>query len=244
MSSKAIIGISGSWMLDEDGMFPGYARAYVNHDYVRSVTEAGGIPMVLPYVEKADREVIIEQWLEQVDGVILTGGQDLYPPFYGQEARAKLSTVWPERDEFDTMLYQKALEKKVPILGICRGFQLINALRSGELLQDLSYADHELLKHWQAHSPTMHIHEVKFEKGSTFAELFGESAMTNSFHHQAVMRAGEGLKAVGHTSDGVIEAVEDKEHRILATQFHPEMTSGVSEGEAKLFKHFVEMCTK
>lgn len=243
MKKEIKIALSGSHNFDSAGSFANYRRAYVNHDYVRSIQQAGGIPLILPFVEGERSEEIIRSILESTDGVILTGGHDFYPPFYGMEAHQKLQEVWPERDLFDRRVYETALELGKPVFGICRGFQLINLFAGEcEILQDLSEASRPLLKHSQGHSPSMMIHEVRFEKDSFFGRVFGERAMTNSFHHLAVLKEGRGLRPVAWTSDGVIEAVEAEEKKLIACQFHPEMTSGVCEKMAGLFRAFVELC--
>ncbi|MDO5734672.1 MAG: gamma-glutamyl-gamma-aminobutyrate hydrolase family protein [Eubacteriales bacterium] len=239
---RTCIGVSGSWMIDQGSLFPGYKRAYANDDYIRSLAEAGAVPLILPFVREKDRAGVLERWVELVDGLILSGGHDLYPPFYGQEPKQKLSEVWPERDIFDRQLFELMLEAKKPVLGICRGFQLINALNGGELLQDLSYSEKPLLKHWQNQSPEMPIHKVFFEPGNVFHELFGPELMVNSHHHQVVIAEGSGLEVCGRASDGVIEAIADPERKILAVQWHPEMMTVNSEPMRQLFKHFVESC--
>lgn len=237
---KAVIGISGSWMKDSGGMFPGYARAYVNHDYIRSVTENGGIPLQLPFVEGEHSHEIVEYWISQVDALILSGGHDLYPPFWGMEAQAKLGEVWPERDLFDLSLLKEAIRQGKPVLGICRGYQLIVAYHGGQLLQDLGYADRPLLKHWQGHSPSMPIHNVHFEEGTPFHAIFGSDHMTNSFHHQVVMAAGPNLTPAAHTSDGVVEAVYSIDKKIWGVQWHPEMMSGTDLKTKEFFATFIE----
>ena len=243
MNKKARIAVSGSWIFDPVDLFPSYRRAYANDDYIRSVYEAGGLPYIFPILQDGPelKEAAI-QLLSQSEGLILTGGQDPFFPFYGQDIQQKCGSVLPERDLLDKILFETALELKLPILGICRGFQMINLLLGGELLQDLSYSKKPLLKHNQEERSDMPFHRVAFEPGNSFYELFGESVMTNSCHHLAVIKAGEGLSVCGRSSDGVIEAVEDKSRRILGTQFHPEMMSASRPEMAKLFRYFVQLC--
>lgn len=244
MNKMPIIGVSGSQMKDSGGMFPGYPRAYVNHDYMRSVSENGGIPLILPCIPGEGMEERAAAYLDTVDGLILSGGHDLFPPFYGQPCRQKLSEVWPDRDRFDVALLEAAVQRKKPVFGICRGFQLINAHYGSTLLQDLSYAPHELLKHWQGHTPDLATQEVTFEGESQFKDLFGESVMVNSFHHQVVMEVGPELKCCGRTSDGVVEAVEHRHEAIIATQWHPEMMSATCPKMKQLFAYFIQKCAR
>lgn len=243
MNKKARIAVSGSWIFDPVDLFPSYRRSYANDDYIRSVYEAGGLPYIFPILQAGPelKEAAI-QLLSQSEGLILTGGQDPYFPFYGQDIQQKCGSVLPERDLLDKILFETALELQLPVFGICRGFQMINLLLGGELLQDLSYSEKPLLKHNQEERSDMPFHRVAFEPGNSFYELWGDSVMTNSFHHLAVIKAGEGLRICGCTSDGVIEAVEDKSRRILGTQFHPEMMSASCPEMAKLFRYFVQLC--
>ena len=106
MTAKPLIGISGSHMIDGGGQFPGYHRSYVNHDYVRSVTEAGGIPLIIPFNEEDD---VVEALMDRVDGLLLSGGHDVYPLLYGEEPCRQIGAVWPERDHFDMLLLKLSL---------------------------------------------------------------------------------------------------------------------------------------
>lgn len=239
---KPIIGLSGSHLISEGGMFPGYRRAYINHDYVRSVAENGGSPLILPWTPEAHLDGTIDGWMKQIDGVILSGGHDLFPPFYGEECRQKLTEVWPARDIFDKALLESAVRHGKPVFGICRGYQIINVTYGSKLLQDLSYADHELLRHWQGSGPEIATQQVKFVEGTPFHEWFGESLMVNSFHHQVVMETGPDLIACGHTSDGVVEAIVHRSLPVYGVQWHPEMMSAVHPEMARLFALFIEKC--
>lgn len=128
---KPIIGISGNHMIDSGGLFPGYHRSYVNDDYIRSIVEAGGVPLILPFT--ADDEVAVSM-MQVVDGLLLTGGDDVYSLNYGEEPKPKLGNVWPEQDHFDFLLLEEASKRELPILGICRGHQIINVARGGCLV--------------------------------------------------------------------------------------------------------------
>ena len=132
---KPVIGISTSVLVDQGGEFPGYERIYVNKDYVSAVIDAGAVPLMIPM---EDCEENLRASLELVDGIIFSGGQDIAPYRYGEEPHVKLQGICPERDEFDFLLYRLAKEKKLPILGICRGYQLMNVAEGGSLYQDLS----------------------------------------------------------------------------------------------------------
>ena len=133
---KPVIGISGSLIIDSSGSFAGYKRSYVNNDYILSVIKNGGIPFIIPFNEN---EEVIKAQIEMVDGLLLSGGQDIAPKNYGEEPTPKLGDIFPERDDFEYGLLKAALEAKKPILGICRGSQIINTYFNGSLYEDLSY---------------------------------------------------------------------------------------------------------
>ncbi len=234
---RPVIGISTSVMKDSAGIFPGYPRAYVNHDYVRTVFAAGGLPLLIPVNTE---EGTSEEYLSMIDGLIMTGGHDVDPRRYQENPRQKLGEIFPERDDFDLALVHKAIEMGIPIFGICRGFQIINVAFGGKLLQDLSYAEKELMKHMQGHSSNLATHKITLKEGTEFRKILGEEIEVNSFHHQTVLKEGKGLTVAAVAPDGTIEAVEDSERRIMATQWHPEMMSGVNDKMLMLIRDLVE----
>ena len=177
-----------------------------------------------------------------VDGLLLSGGQDVAPKNYGEEPTPKLGDIFPERDDFEYALLKAALEAKKPILGICRGLQIINTYFNGSLYQDLSYIGTEVLKHNQVNSPSMVTHSVTLDKSSKLFDIFGEEKIrVNSFHHQAVKKVGDGLAISAKAPDGVIEAIEKTDYPFLvAVQWHPEMLHLTVEMMNKLFIRFIK----
>ena len=117
---RPLIGVSGSHMVDDHGPFAGYHRSYVNDDYIRSVNEAGGVAILVPFTEdeEAAREI-----MSRVDGLVLSGGHDVYPLLYGEEPCRQIGPVWPARDRFDQLLLAEAEKRGIPVMGICRGCQ-------------------------------------------------------------------------------------------------------------------------
>lgn len=219
--TKPIIGISGSEIIDDGGIFPGYRRSYVNEDYVDSVVQNGGVPFIIPFTE--DDEVIKMQ-LEHVNGLILSGGHDVDPHLYGEEPEQKIGATWPARDHFDMRLLKLAEEKGIPVLGICRGMQIINVAHGGKLYQDLSYRSEHTLKHMQGHTPSLPTHGMKVVEGSKLAEVLGKTEfLVNSFHHQIVKTVAPDLIEVATAPDGVPEGIENEEGTVLGVQWHPEM---------------------
>ncbi|BDR55972.1 gamma-glutamyl-gamma-aminobutyrate hydrolase family protein [Xylocopilactobacillus apis] len=219
---KPIIGISGSTLIDQDGIFPGYHHSYVNEDYVISVQKNGGIPLIIPF--NTDHEVIKEQ-VEQIDGLILSGGHDVTPINYHEEPLEKLQETSPQRDDFDFTLIKEAMTRKLPILGICRGIQIINTYFGGSLYQDLSYRKELTYRHMQKYSPTEVTHHIEVQQQSQLHDILGKNSLiVNSFHHQILKDLAPNFKAVAHAKDGVIEAIESKDYPyLLGIQWHPEM---------------------
>lgn len=236
---KPVIGISTSVIVDHGGEFPDYERIYVNKDYISAVIAAGAVPLMIPMEDSEDN---LQASLELVDAVIFSGGHDITPFRYGEEPHAKLHDICPERDAFDFLLYRLAKEKKLPILGICRGYQLMNVAEGGSLYQDLSLKSTESFKHSQGHGPSIATHTMKVEAGSKLAQILGkEEIRINSFHHQAIKDVAKSLKVSGKALDDVVEAVELTDYPFgIGVQFHPEMLQAKDETIKKIFLTLVE----
>ena len=242
MSKIAIIGISSSIIVDNSGSFAGYKRAYVNKDYVDAVIRAGGVPLIIPF--STDKEVIISQ-AQLIDGLILSGGHDISPYNYGQEPSQKIGETFPERDTYEMILLEESKKRNIPILGICRGFQLINVAAGGTLYQDLSLIPGNILKHNQVSNPTLKTHKVEIKENSFISSIFGKETMVNSFHHQVINKVANDFIVVAKASDGVVEAIEHKTYKFLvAVQWHPEMLAVNCEKARELFSKFVEEAKK
>lgn len=237
------IGISGSRLLETGKVFNGYPRAYVNQDYIRSISQNGALPIILPVIEKSEttvyKELIIE-YVKNIDGLILSGGHDLYPPYFGQECLPKLQDTYPQRDEFDLALYLECVKMNKPVLAICRGFQLIMAYHGAKLYQDLSYSPVPLLSHDQVDNPTEVTHKISVLPNTIYYELWGQEINVNSFHHQFVLDVPEEFVLGAVSGDGVVEAVEHRELSIYGVQFHPEMLSATIPEMNKLFDLFIQ----
>ena len=242
MKNKPIIGISGSIIVDDGGMFPGYKRAYVNDDYIKAISLAGGVPLIIPMV--SDEEVIKNQ-LENVDGLLLSGGHDVNPLLYGEEPSQKLGGILPERDWFDCKLIEFAMKMKKPILGICRGHQIINVANGGTLYQDLSFVEGCYVKHNQGSLSNVPTHTVEVNKDTKLHEILGDKVLTNSFHHLAVNKVAPGFKASAIAMDGVVEAIETEgEEFVVGIQWHPEMMARENEKMLNIFKRLVGESSK
>lgn len=184
--------------------------------YCDQIVRAGGVPMVLPPVD--DAEVLINM-LEGIDGLVLTGGADYNPLWYGEQPEKELHTINSTRDLPELLLTRLAFNRQIPILGICRGVQTMAIALGGNLVQDLKTP----LKHGQDAPRSEATHSVTITEDSTLYGLYGQETFVNSFHHQAVKDCGSHLHVVATAPDGVIEAVESTEQKaLMGVQWHPE----------------------
>jgi len=238
-----IIGITATLKEDVDAVAERPLGKFVRADldYVEGVAGAGGVPVVLP---PTGDEGAAEAMIQSLDGLLLSGGSDLDPGYYGEEPVPELGITLPERDAFEMTLVRLALRRRMPVFGICRGMQVLNVALGGTLYQDLpSQWEWDVLKHRQ-HTPKWQpTHEVRVREGSYIAEVMGcEVVKVNSYHHQGVRVLAEGLVATGRSSDGVIEAVEaeDLSQRwLLGVQWHAEAMRGAGPQQECLFEAHV-----
>ncbi|GIM46283.1 gamma-glutamyl-gamma-aminobutyrate hydrolase [Collibacillus ludicampi] len=200
---------------------PDVKGVFVGEGYTSALAKAGVLPLVIPYLYEEDE---IHALAENLDGLVLTGGEDVDPTRFGEEPLPGLGEVSPERDDLEYRLVRAFMERDKPILGICRGMQVLNAALGGTLWQDLSRQKKRVLQHRQ-NAPRWHLsHHVFVYEGTRLASILGSSEIkVNSFHHQAVKDVAPGFIVSAVSADGVIEAFESREHRfILGVQWHPE----------------------
>jgi putative glutamine amidotransferase len=210
-------------------------------DYVEGVVEAGGVPVVLPPVgERRAAEAL----LGGLDGLLLSGGSDLDPRYYGEEPAPELGVTIPERDAFEMALLELALRRGMPIFGICRGMQILNVALGGTLYQDLpSQLGRGVLKHRQETPKWQPTHEAEIFDGSFLEEITASSCVkVNSYHHQGIKDLADGLVVSSRSSDGVVEAVEARnlsERWLLGVQWHAEAMRGAGPQQRALFEAHV-----
>ncbi|MCD8309768.1 MAG: gamma-glutamyl-gamma-aminobutyrate hydrolase family protein [Prevotellaceae bacterium] len=195
----------------------------LSETYTKAVLRAGGIPLVLPQVEDSLTATVV---LEAVDGLILSGGEDINPLLYGEQPQYGLGDVNPARDLSELLWLKVAHARGLPVLGICRGQQFVNVFYGGTLYQDLpSQHEGNPLNHLQSFGGTEPSHLIYIVKGSHLSQLLAgvDSVFVNSFHHQAVKALAPGFRVAAQSPDGVVEAIEGLPGlNVVAVQFHPE----------------------
>jgi putative glutamine amidotransferase len=226
--SRPVVGITtyveraawGHWRLD---------AALIPFMYVEMLERAGARPLLVPPSEEG-----VEETLDALDGLLLSGGNDVDPGSYGAEAHPATGGIRPERDRAELALLEAALARDLPVLAVCRGSQVLNVARGGDLVQHLP----EAVGH-EEHRETVGVfseHPVRIEEASRLGSLLGEHVPVKSHHHQGFGRVGEGLREVAWADDGTLEAVEDPERRFaLGVLWHPEAGE-----DARLFEALVD----
>ncbi len=193
--------------------------------YYRMVVEAGGVPILLPPVKD---EQVLETYVESIDALLLTGGGDCHPRWQGEEASELLGRVCEERDWAELHMIRSAADRQMPILGICRGMQMLVTAFGGHVAQDISLDKNRRKEkgvvHVQQEERPVKTHSVRMEKNSTLYTIYNKKEMmVNSFHHQTTDGVPKGLRATAYAVDGVVEAVESTEGKaIVGVQWHPE----------------------
>ncbi|MDH4099284.1 MAG: gamma-glutamyl-gamma-aminobutyrate hydrolase family protein [Nitrospirota bacterium] len=231
--TKPLIGVTADIEYRNDREY-----SYLQTRYCRAVVEAGGVPLVLP---PCDSSV---QAIGQLDGLLMTGGEDIHPRYFGEEPCAPLELSPDRRTDFETALLNEAIRLKKPILAICHGMQLLNVVFGGTLWQDLATQRPQSMPH-RSSLDVPCSHTIAVSKGSLLEKMIGVTEFESaSYHHQAVKDVGKGLVVTAQAPDGVIEAVELTGYPfLLGVQWHPEKTLE-SEVTRRLFRGFVESCKR
>ncbi len=239
---KPYIGITCGTFRDRDWCPPTHGH---RKTYVDAIVAAGGAPFLLPLVED---EEVLRALYDRLDGLLLAGGGDVDPINYGEAPIPELGTTDSLRDRIEIPLARWAVAEGKPILGICRGLQVINVALGGTLYQDISAQLASDLVHDSSYTRqdwTYMAHNLELAADSHLAELFGMTAFPiNSLHHQSLKQLAPELRPVGWAPDGVIEAVEGNNgHFLIGVQCHPEALQGTADPRWRaLFKRFVESC--
>lgn len=224
-----VVGVIPLWDEEKQSlwMLPGY---------LDGLRQAGCLPMILP-LTKDPKE--IDQILSIVDGILLTGGQDVSPALY-REAPDGTGETCELRDAMEGQLLKKAMVLDKPMLGICRGIQFINAALGGSLYQDIPSQHPSSVEHHQSPPYDQPSHDVTLVPGSPLQTLLGqEKLLVNSYHHQAVNRLADGLEVMAWSEDGLVEAVWKPDQKFLwAVQWHPEFSFRAEEASRRIFAAF------
>lgn len=211
----------------------------LHQDYYRAISQFGGLPILLP----GNNIVDVEDILKLADGVLITGGADIDPSFYGESPHIELGNINPYRDEFEIVLAQLAVDRGIPILGICRGAQVMNVAMGGTLYQDInSQFERNTIAHRQK-APSWHeFHDIIIEEDSLLFNIVGErSIRVNSFHHQAAREIGPGLEIIARAPDGIVEAIAKPDHPFaLGLQWHPEKMLDSQMHSQDIFNAFID----
>jgi putative glutamine amidotransferase len=208
-----------------------------DYRYPEAVKLAGGYPILLPIVR---RKNVIRKYLDQIDGLVIVGGDDVDPRLYGEERKPGTGTVPAMRLFFERKLYGEARRREIPILGICYGMQLINVLEGGTLFQDIERDAKSRMDHRGKKNP---YHRVRINKSSRLRSIVGGKIIVCTDHHQAVCRVAPAFRPVAFSPDGIIEAIESDSEKIMAVQWHPERNLH-GPATTRLFRAFVRICSR
>lgn len=239
-----VIGVTATLKEDIDQIADRPLGRFVRADldYVEGVAHAGGVPVVLPPVgERRAAEAVIGG----LDGLLLSGGSDLDPSYYGEKPLPELNVTLPERDAFEMALLGEALRRGIPIFGICRGLQVLNVALGGTLYQDLpSQLGRDILLHRQDTPKWQPTHEVEIHEGSWVGGITDSTLVkVNSYHHQSIKDLADGLRVSARSSDGVIEAIEShdfSERWLVGVQWHAEAMRDAGAEHRNLFEAHVQ----
>ena len=211
----------------------------ISNTYIRALESCGAVPIVLPYT---DNENTLNEFINICDGFLFSGGCDIAPERYGERPSMLCGESQPYRDEFELSIFERAYRSGKPIMGICRGEQLINVALGGTLYQDIPSEVNTSLLHSQSEPKHLPSHRVLVKEGTPLYELLGkEFIAANSFHHQAVKELGKNLEIMALSDDGIVEAVYLRgEQYIRAYQWHPERLSYSDDKNKMLFEDFIK----
>ncbi len=236
---KPIIGVTARYLMDGRMTF---SRVDIRN--MNAIIDNGGVPVVLATTRE---EELMNQYIEMIDGLYFTGGIDISPLEYGEDPIPELKTTTPEHDYFEKLIYLKAAEQDMPILGVCRGVQLMNVAAGGSLYQDI-YVQHEGTND---HNPTatsgVHpYHRVSINQETLLHKIFNRLELgVNTHHHQAVKKLGDGYIASGIASDGIVEAIESTKLTFaVGVQWHPEEMYEAYPEFNRLYRSFIEAADK
>ena len=231
---KPLIGVFSLWDEKKESL-------WMLPNYLNGLRDAGALPVIFPLgIEEEDAL----QLYELCDGFLFTGGHDVDPALYGEERADVCGVLCESRDRIERVIFRRAYEEDMPMLGICRGFQLINVLLGGTLYQDLAAQLPESIDHRMKPPYDQKWHTVSIEKGGLLEKYTMQKTLgVNSCHHQGIKTLAPGLRVEATAPDGLVEAVSCQNRKfLLAVQWHPEFNYHVELSSMKIFQQFVESC--
>ena len=218
-----------------------FGATSLGNSYVVSIEKTGGTPLILPYyIHPSD----MDTYLEICDGFLFSGGIDIAPSYYNEEPHLKLGETNDSLDEAQITFMKKVLDRGKPVLGICRGHQVLTVASGGTLYQDLSEYEGTYIKHFQETSTGDTSHKIFFEPDTILHDLFGDWTYGNSYHHQATKDVGPDVKIIAYSEDHIVEAIQVTSQKFaLGIQWHPEaMFAHGNESMRPLFECFINVC--
>ena len=225
--ARTVVGVAANLCpVDAEGK---NIHSSVSCKFAESIRQVGGLPLVIPVGD----ESVVHDYVEMIDKLILTGGQNVHPQFYGEEKTIDSDDYNLARDEFELALLKEALHQNKPILAICRGVQLVNVAFGGTLNQEIE-------GHWQG-LPFGTSHSIETVEGSLVSKLFGKTSQVNSVHRQSIKDLAPNFRVTAvDPRDQTIEAIESiDEHRIIGLQWHPEFLVNEEDGNLELFEYLL-----
>ena len=225
--ARTVVGVAANLCpVDAEGK---NIHSSVSCKFAESIRQVGGLPLVIPVGD----ESIVRDYVEMIDKLILTGGQNVHPQFYGEKKTIESDDYNLVRDEFELALLKEALRQNKPIMAICRGVQLVNVAFGGTLHQEIE-------GHWQG-LPFGTSHSIETGEGSVVAQLFGKESQVNSVHRQSIKNLAPNFRVTAiDPRDQTIEAIESiDEHRIIGLQWHPEFLVNEEDGNLELFEYLL-----
>ena len=238
--SKPFIGITCDYMISEKEKSLGQERDFVSKDFIDAVIDSGGVPVLIPIINSEEDMLKI---IDTLDGIILSGGFDVNPIYYGEEPTKYVGFTYTPRDLCELFIVKAAIEKDMPILGISRGQQVITVAFGGQLYQDISENEAAYINHVQRAGITDIGHYINITPGTKLNKIFDTDRMlVNSFHHQAVKTVPKNFIISAYSADGIIEAIEHVSKPIMAVQWHPEIMIKKHPIMLKIFEEFINNC--